>query len=256
MAIAFVQQVGAGASVAAQASFTTASHTYTAGNLLVAVVEWTYSGAGASVTITNPSGWTDSGIGTKNNGAPSGGMVVAILPNNAGGSLTWTWNATANGGGTLVGWAWTILEFSGAATSSVLDLTSVSAATGASSSTTWNSGAASGTTASGDLLFGGVALARSTASTMTASASSVPTSGWTVGTWFDSSTGSGSQAHVNAMYQILSGTQAAPSAVGTLSQTNSNEGILMTLKVASASTAPTPTNLIFDYAALERAAYW
>ena len=51
-----------------------------------------------------PAGWTAAGS-TLNNGAPNGGSLVTWLPSNPGGSQTWTWTITMNGGGTELAWA-------------------------------------------------------------------------------------------------------------------------------------------------------
>jgi hypothetical protein len=224
--VGFVQQVGGAASTSGQTSFTTTATTFTAGNLLLAVVHWSYSGVGASVTVNPPAGWT-SPLATSNNGSPNGGMRMSYLANNPGGSQSWTWTATMNGGGTAIEWAYSILEFSGFGG---LDLTAVQGATGASSSTSLDTTAASGTTQTGDLLIQLSGYSNSATATITQSASSVPTSGWTVGTFYDGTSGTTPHAHCGASYQILAtgSTVTAPHGIQTATVSVSNESGLLT----------------------------
>lgn len=255
MAIAFVKQVGNASTVVSPGTaLVSTAATFTAGNLLIALVSWAYSGAGASATIDVPSGWT-APLVTKNNGAPNGASRAYYMPNNPGGSQSWTWNVTMGGGGTSQGFAYTIFEFSGADTSSPLDLVAVNNATGASSSTSLDSLAASGTTASGDLLIELAAVQRSAAGTLTTdTTNSVPTTSWNVGTQFDG-TNAVPNAHAAGQYQILAGTQAAPRGVLTSSISESSESWLLTFKVASGVVAPHP-GLYTILRAVQRASTW
>jgi hypothetical protein len=232
MGIAFVQQVGGtSGTTAGQTSLTSTATTFTAGNLLIAVVSWSLSGTGTP-SIGTPSGWSN-GTSLKN-GAINGVAWVGILPNNPGGSQSWTWTLTP-GGMTALEWAWTIFEFSGAATTAPLDLALVSAATGSSASTTLNTGAASGTTQAGDLLIELAGFQHGSALTFSSSASSVPSSGWTVATTYES-TGTSPYCGVIAQYQVASGTVTNPDGVLTASVSTSSEAFLLTILAASGST--------------------
>lgn len=238
MAISFVQQVGAGASVAGQTSLTTTATSFTATNLLIAIASWSTSVA-APTSINVPTGWTAGGVSLAN-GAPNGMSRVYYMPNNPGGSQSWTFTITP-GSATIQGWAWSIYEFSGVATSTPLDLTEVQAATGASSSTTMNPGAATGTTTAGDLLIQLSGVDNSSALTYSASASSVPSTGWTVATTFKSTAGS-PLAQTTGMYQILAGTQASPNSIMTASAKCSTENFFMTFKQGAVVTVQIPTS--------------
>ena len=242
MSIAFVQQIG-GSGTAGTISSTATS--FTAGNLLVAIVGASYSGAGASVTVSTPAGWTNSTIGSKNDGAPNGGAAAFYMPNNPGGSQSWTWTTTINAGGTLITNGYTILEFSGVATSTPLDLTAVAGATGGTSSTSVDTTAATGTTAAGDVIIELAQAYRNTASvTFTQAATSVPTSGWTVRSVFDGSTGV--RVHTTASYTIQASGVASPRGILTASSTVSSVAFLLTFKQAAAGvTVQIPTAFTF-----------
>jgi hypothetical protein len=228
MGIALVQQIGGtSGSTSGQTSLTSTATTFTNGNLLVAVVTWSTSGAGTP-SIATPSGW--SGGTSLHNTAINGVAWFGYIPNNPGGSQSWTWTLTP-GGQTPLEWAWTIFEFSGVVATSPLDLAFVDNATGASS-TTINSGAASGTTAAGDLLLQLVGFQHGAAIAFSSSVSSVPSTGWTVATTYES-TGTSPYAGVAAQYQILSGTATNPDGVLTASVTTSYESALFTFLAAS-----------------------
>jgi hypothetical protein len=232
MAIAFVQHVGGGASIVNQTTTGAVGGTFTSGNLLVAVVHWSLTVA-AATSISVPAGWTAGGV-SLNDGAPNGIGRVYYLPNNAGGAQTWTWTLTP-GSATAQGWVWSIYEFSGVATTSPLDLAETQAATGAGSSATHDPTAASGTTQAGDLLITLIGISSSTTTiTYTASAASNPTGGWSVGTK-DISTAGAPLAQADAIYQIVSGTQASPDGIITSSVVCSGEAFLMTFKQAAAA---------------------
>jgi hypothetical protein len=231
MAIALVQQVGnTSGATAGQTSFTSTATTFTAGNLLLAVVSWSLSGSGTP-SIGTPSGW--SGGTSLKNGATNGVAWVGYIPNCAGGSQSWTWTLTTGGMSTLE-WAWTIFEFSGAATTSPLDLAMVDAATGSSASTSLSTGAASGTTQAGDLIIQLSGFQHGSALTFTSSATSVPSSGWTVATTYES-TGTSPYAGVVAQYQVVSGTVTNPAGVLTSSANTSSENFLLTFTAAGGS---------------------
>jgi hypothetical protein len=161
------------------------------------------------------------------------------MANNPGGSQSWTWTES---GGSAQGWSYTILEFSGADTTSPLDLAIVDSATGGTSSTTHDTGPASGTTQAGDLLIAFFGSNRSTPPTTTISASSVPSSGWTVDTQYNS-TGASPNAGSVAAWQILgSGTTATnPDCIGTSSATTSGEAFLLTFQAAAGGGGGGPT---------------
>lgn len=212
------------------------SITATAGNLLVAVVGLSTSGSGTNDSISTPAGW--SGGLSIANGAPNGAGWVGYLPNNAGGSLSWTWNFTLGTGNTSQAWAWSIMEFSGAATSGPLDLAMVHNNTGATASSTVDTTAASGTTKSGDLLIGGFILNRSTPPTLTVSGSAVPATGWTVDTQ-QTSTGGAPNCAAVFVWNILSGTSTNPDCLCTGSTVTSYEAFLQTFQVPTAAVAVT-----------------
>lgn len=245
MSIAFVRQIGGSGTTSPIASTAT---TFTAGNLLVAIVGASYSGVGASLTVVTPAGWTDSGLGTKNDGAPNGGAAAFYMPNNPGGSQSWSWTTTINAGGTLITNGYTILEFSGAATSSPLDLTAVAGATGGTSSTSVDTTAATGTTAAGDLITELAQCYRNTASlTFTQAATSVPSSGWTVGTVYDGA--AGVRVHTTASYTIQASGVANPHGILTSSATTSSAAFLLTFKQAATGvTVQVPTIFTFSQA--------
>ena len=229
----FVQQIGGSGTTSPVVSTSTV---FTAGNLLVAIVGASYSGTGASATIGLPSGWTDSGKSTINDGAPNGGARAFFMPNNPGGAQSWSWPVTINAGGTLVGTGYTIYEFSGVATSSPLDLTVVDGATGGTSSATVDTTAASGTTAAGDVIIQLAQAYRNSASiTFTQSASSVPSSGWSVGTVYNGSTGV--RCHTVGSYTIQSGGITSPRGILTASTTCSSVTFLLTFKAAAVAAA-------------------
>ena len=242
MAIAFVQQIGGAGTTN---PLTSTATSFTAGNLLVAIVGASYSGVGASVTVTTPAGWTNSTVGSKNDGAPNGGAAAFYMPNNPGGSQSWSWTTTINAGGTLITNGYTILEFSGVATSTPLDLTAVAGATGASSSASVDTTAATGTTAAGDLLVELAQCYRNAATlTFTQAATSVPTSGWTVGSDFDGS--AGVRVHTTASYTIQASGVTNPRGILTASSTTSSVAFLLTFKQAAAGvTVQIPTAFTF-----------
>lgn len=236
---AFVQQVGGASTIAGPTTSTGAvGGTFTAGNLLVALVNFSSSVA-AGTDISIPAGWT-APLAMKSNGAPNGNARAYYIENNVGGAQTWTWTYTP-GTSTGQGWAWTIFEFSGVASASSLDLTAISNATGASSSASLDTLAASGTTVAGDLLIHLAAVDRSAAGVLsTDTVNSVPTTNWNVGTQFQG-TNAVPNAHAGGQYQILAGTQASPRGVLTSTISESSESFLLTFKAVAAPAATTYT---------------
>lgn len=231
MAIALVQQVGGGSS-SPPTSITSTATTFTAGNLLVALV-WFSTSSTSPTAVSTPSGWTVAGAFQADGGSNGGGCAY-YMPNNPGGSQSWTWTKT---GGTAIGAVWEIFEFSGVDTTTGLDLVVTKSVTGSSSSTSHNPGAASGTTQAGDLLITVVGASNSsTTITYSASASSAPTSGWTVTTKRISS-GSTPLAQASAIYQILAGTQTSPNGFITSSSAVSGGVWFMTFKPGSGTVA-------------------
>lgn len=261
MAIAFVQQIGGAATTSGQASLTSTATSFTAGNLLVAVVEWTKSGNTSASSISPPSGW--SGNWQAENGASgtagigNGRAWFGYMPNNPGGSQSWTWTFTPNSGETALDWAYTILEFSGVMLSSPLDLAEVQNVTGSTSASPVDTSAASGTTAAGDLLIQLAALARQSVTISGSNSGSVPASGWTVGTEYDSTGASNPspRAHIGAQYQIVSGTVTNPRGELTPSTNTSYESALLTFKQAVAA-APPPPPIYVVQQAIVRASTW
>lgn len=201
--------------------------TFTAGNLLVANVCWSYSGVGVPV-LNLPAGWTDSGKATVQNTTPNGCQAVGFLPNNPGGAQTWAWTFTANGT-TAISWSLQIMEFSGVASATPLDLVTVGAG---GSSTTADSGAQSGTTQSGSLLIAAASNQRSVIRTMSMAAASVPTAGWTFSAGTASTNGTVNTVS-NLAWQVLGGTQAGPRAVLTLSASGTWECFSLSFKASA-----------------------
>lgn len=226
---AHVQTIGGYSTASGQTSLTSTATSFTAGNLLVAIVTWATSGSGPT-SISTPSGWTSGGF--KANGAPNGGSWVGYIKNNAGGSQSWTWTES---GGSAQAWSYTILEFSGVDTTAPLDLAVVDNATGSTSNSTLDSTAASGTTAAGDVILMLCGINHSTAPTLTSSATSVPSSGWTKEAQYYSTNGS-PNAGTEAFWQIPTGTVANPRGVATASVNNSWEVFLLTFKAAGGGT--------------------
>lgn len=229
MALALAQNVG-GQATSGQTSFTSTAASFTAGNLLLALVTWSCSSP-APTGISTPTGWTQ--LAFIANGAPNGASAIYSMPNNPGGSQSWTWSLT--GGGAAGGWAYTILEWSGAPTSSVLDLAVTSSATGTTSSTSHDPGAASGTTKAGDAIIGFFGSNRSTPPTYTIASTSNPTGGWTLTTPYNS-TGGSPNSGVVAAYQVVSGAVTNPDCIGTSSTVTSGEAFLVTILAAGGGT--------------------
>lgn len=228
MSIQHIQTIGGAATVAGQLSFSSTSTSFTAGNLLVALVTWSLSGTTASGTINLPAGWTDSGQSTINNGAPNG-CARAFYMFNTGGSQSWTWSVTVGGGGGSQSWAYTILEFGVADSTANPDLTVISNKTGASSATPIDTTAASGNTKADDLLIQLVGISRSTISITGSNSGSVPSTGWTVDTLYDSTNGT-PNVHATSQWQILTSEVNAPRGELTPSVSCSWETFLLTFK--------------------------
>lgn len=121
--------------------------TTVAGNLLVLLVDaWNNPG---NVTFTPPAGWTQAGTTTQDDVFISGTAAQYYYTNNPGGitSVAVTLSAAASA------WHIEVLEFSGVATTTPLDVQSFRQQSG---TTTPSSGAVT-TTAAGDLLVGWMA---------------------------------------------------------------------------------------------------
>jgi len=238
MAITLAQQFGGGATVTGQTTCSPAITPSNSGDLLLLIVTWSSSGSGTndSIAINTNSGTWSGGTNVANT-APNGCSFSAYLPNCGGGALSWTATFTPGTGNTALGWTWNILEFSGIATSSPLDLAMVYKTN--TSQTAWTTTAASGTTISTDLLVALYGGHSSNTLTFTANASgSLPSSGWANTTQVVAGLGGSGNCHNIGSYVVPGATETSPVCVITCSASVTYEGFLWTfLAGATAITA-------------------
>jgi hypothetical protein len=211
MALAIVPgQINKGASNANVTSFnTTLASGTTAGNLVVAIVDYGNNG-----TITKPANWVQAAGPQLNGTTQTGGIFY--LPNCPGGATSYAWTL-----GTSGGVSWFIYEVSGADTVSPFDQKANTSGT----STAWVSGTTPTTTLANEIVFAGVCFNSGSAQTI---------SGLTAGYTDDGMvhcSGATNNPNIDGIHQIISAT-GAQSASCTISASVGWIGVIATFKQA------------------------
>lgn len=251
--VSLAQQAGTGATVTGQTTCTPAITPTNTGDLLLLIVTWSSSGSGTndSIAINTNSGTWVGGTNVANT-SPNGCSFSAYLANCGSGALSWTATFTPGTGNTALGWTWNILEFTGIATSSPLDVAMVDKTNTAQ--TAWTTTAASGTTVSTDLLVAIYGGHSSSTLTFTTNASgSLPSSGWANTTQVVAALGGSGNCHNISAYVVPGSAETSPVCVITCSASVTYEGFLWTFKAATATYAPA---ILPRLQAIQRASLW
>ena len=201
MAIALDQDLGFSGS---STTTITVSGTFPAGALICVCVGFATATAGQSIS---QSGSAFTNIVTRENSATNNLVYwYGYIQNWAGGALSTTF--TLSGAGKDAGAR--LLSFTGVATSSALDFSKD--AGGAPKATTMDSGAATGTTGSADLLVGFFSWANTSDISGTITLGTTPASGWTITAHSNGSSGNTPHGHALCTYNILSSAVTNPDA--------------------------------------------